>query len=236
MYPDYFEFGGGFDFGISFLKLTGGVKGFVFATQKKFNIEAGLNACLRNIEVGFKFVSVKVSPCLNVGAVISSKGLGFCGIVPVPFPVFGTIPVTIGAGYNWGDSVPDLKVFSCDYSGYREVSPKARAADTTRTVDLPAGLPAAMIRIRGEGGAPNVTVTDPKGVDAGGSEDTLFSEAPTTPRRSWRCASRPRGAGRSPPRTARRRYRTSRPRAACRSSRSRRTCAGAVAGGFSPTA
>ena len=168
MYPDYFEFGGGFDFGISFLKLTGGVKGFVFATQKKFNIEAGLNACLRNIEVGFKFVSVKVSPCLDVGAVISSKGLGFCGIVPVPFPVFGTIPVTIGAGYNWGDSVPDLKLFTCDYSGYREVSPKARAADTTRTVDLPAGLPAAMIRIRGDGGAPNVTVTDPNGVDAGG--------------------------------------------------------------------
>ncbi len=149
------------------------MKGFVFATQKKFNIEAGLNACLRNIEVGFKFVSVKVSPCLDVGAVISSKGLGFCGIVPVPFPVFGTIPVTIGAGYNWGDSVPDLKLFTCDYGGYREVSPKARAADTTRTVDLPAGLPAAMIRIRGDGGAPSVTVTDPNGVDAGGSEDTL---------------------------------------------------------------
>jgi hypothetical protein len=183
-YPDYFEFGGGFSFGISFLQIDGGVKGFVFASQKLFNLEGGLKACLRNIEIGFKFVSVKVSPCLNVGAVISSKGLGFCGIVPVPFPVFGVIPVTVGAGYHWGDSIPHLMLFTCDYGPYKEVSPKARAAaDAARAVDLPAGLPAAMIRVRGDGGPPEVTVTDPKGNDAGGSEDTLIvggSDANTT--------------------------------------------------------
>jgi hypothetical protein len=174
MYPDYFEFGGGFSFGISFLKIDGKVGGFVFASKKLFNLEGGLSACLRGIKVGYKFVSVSVSPCLSVGAVVSSKGLGFCGIVPVPFPVFGTIPVPVGVGYHWGASTPDLMLFSCDYGPYREVSPKARAAQASRTMDLPPGLPAAMIRVRGDGAAPSVTVTDPKGADASGSADTVI--------------------------------------------------------------
>lgn len=112
----------------------------------------------------------------QVGGVISSNGIGFCGVVPVPFPILGTIDVPIGAGYHWGDDSPDLMIFSCDYSAYRQVSPlaaqernggggAARAAAAGYAVSLPPGLPAAMFRVTGVGGAPQVTVTDPHGRD-----------------------------------------------------------------------
>ncbi len=173
-YPDYFEFGGSFSFGISFLQIDGGVSGFVFASRKQFNLEGGLKACLRNIEIDFKIVSVKINPCLSVGAVISSKGVGFCGVIPVPFPIFGTIPVALGAGYHWGASSPDLAIWSCDYGPYREVSPRAAQAGAPRGVTLPAGLDATMLRVRGNGGAPTVTVTDPSGRDVAGDKTTMI--------------------------------------------------------------
>ncbi len=173
-YPDYFEFGGSFHFGVSFLQIDGGVNGFVFASRKQFNLEGGLKACLRNIEIGFRFVSITVDPCLKVGAVVSSKGIGFCGIVPVPFPVFGVIPVEIGAGYHWGAASPDLAIWSCDYGPYREVSPRAAQAGTPRGVTIPGGLDATMLRIRGDGGAPEVSVTDPSGRDVAGEKSTMI--------------------------------------------------------------
>ena len=44
--------------------------------------------------------------CLNVGAVVSSKGIGFCTIVPIPISPFGpTVPVPAGVGYTWGGAV-----------------------------------------------------------------------------------------------------------------------------------
>jgi uncharacterized delta-60 repeat protein len=176
-YPDYFEFGGGFSFGVSVVSLTGDVGGFVYPSSRKFNVQGGVKACLRNVKIGYKFVSIKVSPCINVGAVVSSRGFGFCGIVPVPFPIFGTIPVTVGAGYHWGDGGPKLMIFSCDYGPYAEASPlahtSAAAAAGSYTVNLPNGLPAAMFQVRGLGGDPDVTVTDPHGHDAFATADAL---------------------------------------------------------------
>jgi hypothetical protein len=172
-YPDFFEFGGGFSFGISFLQIDGDVKGFVYPSRGTFNAEAGVKACARGLGIGFKFVFVKISPCLNVGAVISSKGLGFCTVLPVPFPVFGVIDVPFGVGYTWGGT-PDPMIWSCDYGPYREANPKAAAAATGDTITLPPGLPAAMIRIQGQNSAPDVTVTDPHGRDAGGSSDVVM--------------------------------------------------------------
>jgi hypothetical protein len=171
-YPDFFEFGGGFSFGISFLQIDGDVKGFVYPSRGTFNAEAGVKACARNLGIGYKFVFVKISPCLNVGAVVSSKGLGFCTILPVPFPVFGVIDVPFGVGYTWGGT-PTPMLFSCDYGPYREANPKAAAAAASEVVNLPSGLPAAMIRIRGQDSAPDVTITDPGGHDAAASGDVV---------------------------------------------------------------
>ncbi len=174
-YPDYFEFGGGLSFGISFLSIDGNVGGFAYPSNRKFNVQGGVKACARNIKVGYKFVKVTVSPCLNVGAVVSSKGLGFCTILPVPFPIFGTIPIPFGVGYHWGHNLPDLMLFSCDYTPYSQASPlrKAAAGDGAYSVDLPEGLPSAMFRVRGQGGDPDVAVTDPKGNDAFAGPDAV---------------------------------------------------------------
>jgi hypothetical protein len=176
-YPDFFEFGGSFKFDVPLLHIEGGVNGFVFASKKLFNLEGGVKACLRGVELDFDIVSVKIDPCLNGGAVISSKGIGFCGAIPVPVPIIGVVPVTLGAGYHWGASTPDLKIFSCDYGEYREANPRAAQAGAPRTVTLPAGLDAAMLRVRGEGGDPRVSVTDPRGHAVPGGRDALILRA-----------------------------------------------------------
>ena len=172
--PDYFEFGGGVDYRITFLELSGGLSGFVFPSQKKFNLEGGVKACLRGIEIGYKFVSVKLSLCVKVGAVVSSAGAGLGAVFPVPFPIFGTIPIVVGAGVHWGKS-PDLMLFSCDYGKYRETSPKAaHEAGASRAAYVPAGLPAEMIRVRGDGAAPEVTVRGPDGRPVTANPDAVI--------------------------------------------------------------
>jgi uncharacterized delta-60 repeat protein len=177
-YPDYFEFGGSFEFGISFLSIKGGVHGFAYPSDRSFNLAAGVEACARKIKIGYKFVKVTVSPCLSVGGVVSSKGIGFCGVVGIPFPIFGTIPITVGAGYIWGGK-PSLMLFSCDYGPYEAKSRFARVAAAPaggKSVTLASGLPAAMIKLVGQGGAPQVTVTDPQGNDIAKSPDAMSVE------------------------------------------------------------
>ena len=177
-YPDYFEFGGSFEFGISFLSLKGGVHGFAYPSDGSFNLAAGVEACLRKISVGYKFIKVKISPCLNVGGTVSSKGIGFCGVVGIPFGPFGTIPVSVGAGYTWGGKV-SLMVFSCDYGPYEAKSRFARVAAAPAggaSVTLSSGLPAAMIKLVGQGGSPQVTVTDPQGKDIQDTGDAMSIE------------------------------------------------------------
>lgn len=175
-YPDYFEFGGGFSWSVAFLSLTGDVGGFVYPSSRKFNMQGGVKACLNGLSIKISFVKVKISPCLNIGAVVSSRGIGFCGTVGVPTP-FGHVPVTVGAGYHWGDGGPKLMIFSCDYGPYAEASPLAHASAAappgSYTVNLPTGLPAAMFQVRGRGGEPDVTLTDPRGHDALATRDAL---------------------------------------------------------------
>ena len=186
-YPSYFEFGGGFKYGIGPVSIDGNVGGFVYAANRTFNLEGGVRACLRGIKIGYKIFSVKISPCLNVGGVVSSRGLGFCTVLPVPFPVVGSIPVPIGAGYHWGDSFPKIMLFSCDYGPYRQASAFARRAGAGSggggaSVTLADGLPAAMFRVRGQGAAPDVIVTDPQGHPISESADavTLQGSEPDT--------------------------------------------------------
>jgi uncharacterized delta-60 repeat protein len=177
-YPDYFEFGGGFEFGLGFLSLKGGVNGFVYPSDGSFNLAAGLEACARKLKIGYKIFKVEISPCLKVGGVISSKGIAVCGILPVPFPVVGVIPVPLGAGYIWGGKVSPM-IFSCDYGPYEAKSRFARVADApagAASVTLERGLPAAMIKLVGTGGTPQVSVTDPQGNDISKSSDAMIVE------------------------------------------------------------
>ena len=155
--PDYVEFGGGFTFDLGKrLKVKGGVDGFAEIARGKFNLEGKVDVCV-DIDV--------LDFCKGVSAVVSSKGIGFCTIVPVPLPPpFGPrIPVTAGLGYKWGQSTPDLMIFTCDHSPYREVRSSARSAQAARGFTLGAGLPSAMVRVVGQGGAPNLVLSGPHG-------------------------------------------------------------------------
>jgi hypothetical protein len=155
-YPDYAEFGAGFkfsgDFEIGSFSIDGGVKGFVALSRRLFNFEGGLQACL-----DFKVVDA----CAGAGAVVSSRGIAVCALVPIPYT---PVDVPAGVGYVWGASSPDFMLFSCDRGPYREASPsRARAAQGTTSFTLPDGLPAAAVRVRGQGGAPLVTLSGPRG-------------------------------------------------------------------------
>ncbi len=146
------------------LSITGKVGGFLDTEAELYNFEGEIKGCVK-IDLGFPLSAIK--PCLNTGGVISSKGIGFCGLAVLPFP-FPPVPIPVGAGRTWnGDA--SVKVFSCDYGEYRQENERAAgqrkgtAAQTASAVTLPAGLAGAMIRVTGRGGAPRVTVTPPSG-------------------------------------------------------------------------
>jgi hypothetical protein len=94
--------------------------------------------------------------------------------VPSPVPLAPAVPVTIAAGYTW-DGGLKLHVFSCDLSDFTEANPRGtrdhaagdghrgRAADGAWSFDLSGGLPSAEVRVTGQGGAPDVTLTGPDG-------------------------------------------------------------------------
>jgi hypothetical protein len=143
---------------VGFLSVDGGVKGFVAPSAGVFNLEGGVKACLHNIKIGPVDLSFL---CANVGEIVSSKGIGFCGTVPIPFPIVGVVPVEVGAGYRWGAAFPDLRIFSCDYSDYRETSPHAARAAAAPSVTLGRGLQSAMVRLIGGNRAPDAVITGP---------------------------------------------------------------------------
>ncbi|MHB8656757.1 MAG: hypothetical protein ACYC91_02210 [Solirubrobacteraceae bacterium] len=149
-YPDYVEFAGREHLDLSVVTLDGQIDGFAQPSKKRFNVEGSLTACL-NIKVFGKRVG-----CLGVYGVISSNGIAACG----NFPIFFGIPV--GLGYRWGDSTPDVMVFSCDIGPYRAVAAAAAGA-TGHSFTLRAGLPSATVRVRGTTGAPVLTLVGPHG-------------------------------------------------------------------------
>jgi hypothetical protein len=145
-YPDYAEFGGAFFYGIhDVFSIDGHITGFVQVGAKRFDIEAGMHAC------------VAVLGCTGVDGVISSNGIAACWTQS-----FGLFHIDVGAGYHWGDSFPDIYLLGCDIGPYTARASSADAAGA-RTFTLPGGLPFANVRLRGSGDAPRVTLTGPHG-------------------------------------------------------------------------
>jgi hypothetical protein len=145
-YPDYAEFGGAFFYGFhDIFSIDGHITGFVQVSKKRFDVEAGLHAC------------VAVLGCTGVDGVISSNGIAACWTQS-----FGLFHIDVGVGYHWGDSLPDIYLLGCDIGPYtaRAASVRAHAASS---FTLPAGLPFATVRVRGALDAPKVTLTGPHG-------------------------------------------------------------------------
>jgi hypothetical protein len=168
-YPNFLEFDGGFRFRLGgddapYVELKGGVGGWASFDPRRFNVEGSNEVCF-GIPTPPPFADIDL--CQGVFGLVSSRGAFACAknisIAPVP-PFF--IP-EIGLGWKWGEGgIPDITLFSCRPSEYREVQPPlgARAAQAgARTFELPRGLPSAQLRVVGEGGAPAVDVRGPNG-------------------------------------------------------------------------
>ena len=162
-FPDYLQFGGSFFYGFhDIFSVDGHITGFIQVSQRKFDVEAGLHAC------------VAVLGCSGVDAAISSNGIAACWTQTIAI-----VHIHVGVGYHWGDSFPDVMLLGCDVGPYTARASRRQAgAGAARTFTLPAGLPFANVRVRGDGDAPRVTLTGPHGEQVATPADKdLFADA-----------------------------------------------------------
>ena len=120
--------------------------------KAKFNAEAYVEACV-----------VLVDLCAGARGLISSKGIAVCLHIDVLGGEWSP-----GFGYEWGDVFPTPYLAGCDVGDYREhiarpSSARARAAVSEQSIDLPAGLPGAVIVAEGADAPPKITLVGPNG-------------------------------------------------------------------------
>jgi hypothetical protein len=162
-FPDYVQFGGSFFYGFhDVFSIDGHITGFVQVSRRQFDIEAGLHAC------------VAVLGCSGVDAAISSNGIAACWTQTIAI-----VHIHVGVGYHWGDSFPDVMLLGCDVGPYTARASRRQAgAGAPDSFTLPAGLPFANVRVRGNGNAPRVTLTGPNGEKLVTPDDKdLFADA-----------------------------------------------------------
>ena len=143
------------DFGFSIPDVVS-LEGFLkFEMLKaRFNAEAYVRACVDLVDL-----------CAGARALISSKGIAAC----LHLEVLGG-SWEPGFGYEWGDVFPTPYFAGCDVGDYREHIVRAsaaripgRAAAVQHAIDLPAGLPGAVIVAEGEDAPPKITLVGPNG-------------------------------------------------------------------------
>ena len=91
-------------------------------------------------------------PDVSGEGLISHKGLAACGR--------GFAGIKVGFRYGWGDRLPRP---GCDLGPMRATGSARVSQAGGRSVTLPAGLPQALIAVKGEGAAPVIRVTGPDG-------------------------------------------------------------------------
>lgn len=140
-----FEFSGSHDWDLKVAYIKGNVSGFVDGLDAA-SIEGAEKLC-----IAVPFFS---DPCGGAALIASTVGIAACANVIVG---------DAGVGYEWGGEF-DLWWGSCDLSPWRPVPGAARAAQAGgKRFVLRRGLRSAAFAVDGEGGAPNVTLTGPRG-------------------------------------------------------------------------
>ena len=203
-YPSYVAVGG--EFGINFgdaFHLTGSIQGAANFAASQYDLEGQLLFYLNHTVI---LPELK----LEVDGVVSNAGIGACGLAKI-----GKHYVQAGIGKKWTGPV-NVMLGSCTLSPYQVAvaASLARAANATLkhvTVPVPAGVPSEMIKITGQGGAPDITITGPHGQrarsGAGFSDPWPFviNRVPST-HTTWVAIIHPRGGryrisavGTSPP-------------------------------------
>jgi hypothetical protein len=152
-YPTYVAVGGGFNLSLfnNALVVDGGLQGQVNFGSGQFNIEGS---------VGLYFHVWPLNATLQAAGVVSSTGMAVCGQAN---------GAAAGIGYKWGQGLTGVNVMigSCNMTPYESaVSASSAQAGAGYRIRIPAGLPNEMLRLIGQGGAPDVTVVGPGGAQA----------------------------------------------------------------------
>jgi hypothetical protein len=141
---------GGLGFDLGVISLHANIDVFIDVPSGSFSAGADADGCVGPL-------------CVGVKVVLSSKGLGACAhtddiLVP-----------DVGAGYAWGDSLPELMVGSCDLTPYEVPlpphAPRAHAAQAGgQTFQVAPGTKVVNVRLDGaEGQTPRVALISPSG-------------------------------------------------------------------------
>ena len=146
------ELAGKLDVGFSRAKLVGQTQGFV--SRRVFNLKGSVKLEMASFRKGAE-------------ALVSSRGLAACVDL-------GWLGPTIGMGYRWRASSPDIMFHSCKVDEYRVLTgAKREPTDLGRAssgaaalagVELPDGLPLEVFAAISDRGNPNIVVTGPGGV------------------------------------------------------------------------
>ncbi|MDP9293323.1 MAG: PKD domain-containing protein [Actinomycetota bacterium] len=124
-----------------FARLVGEVHGWIDGPHDTFNASGAGQACFGG--------------CFGATMLMSSTGVAGCAHLGAG---------SVGGGYTWVTRRFDWLAGACDLGAWTVArSSGARAAQAERTLTLPPGLSVAAFKVTGEGAAPRVTVTGPKG-------------------------------------------------------------------------
>lgn len=149
--PDYIAAGGQMDYGFDKLvTVDGRLDGQINLTNHRFNLTGSVHGCIIDIA------------CAHVSAALSSAGIGICA-------------GDFGGGFKW-DDFPKPHIYgkvlfigtACNIDDFQEdhvFTPgrRALARGEARGFTVRANQPLPEIRLDGDSGAPNVTVTGPGG-------------------------------------------------------------------------
>jgi hypothetical protein len=151
-FPGYVAVGGEVDYGFDKLVTVGGrLDGQFNVANRRFNLTGNVHGCVADVICG------------SVDAALSSQGIGICA-------------GDFGGGFKWNDfPTPHLyaKVMfigtACNINDFEEDHVftgslrRPMAAGQARSIVVKRGKPLPEIRLDGNSGAPNVTVTGPGG-------------------------------------------------------------------------
>jgi hypothetical protein len=152
----------------SLVSIEGTISGWIQTQYKKFNLDGNIRACIK-------------SACATAETTVSTVGLAGClDLGRVPYPVYikhsdwkwyapwrahwetRYLLLKAGFGYRWGGSV-SLFGGSCDMGSYRATKSAFATAAGVFHLKVAPGTTTLAVRLRGQGGPPNVTVTGPDG-------------------------------------------------------------------------
>ena len=148
-----FELGGDLDWDLEVASINGHVFGFVDGLDAA-SLEGSVRGCVS--------IPWAPDPCAGGKVIASSIGVAAC---------LEVLYAEAGIGYFWGGDF-DLFWGSCDLGRWRPAHPAAAHSAGTRSYRLGRGLRSAAFAVEGDGGAPGVTLTGPKGEEISVSSST----------------------------------------------------------------